>query len=41
MEENNSTLEAAKDMKKLMKKIDEMFIPSIRKRAQLAGIELE
>ena len=41
MDENNSTLEAAKDMKKLMKKIDEMFIPSIRKRAQLAGIELE
>ena len=40
MEENNSTLEAAKDMKKIMGNIDDIFIPSIKKTARAAGVEL-
>ena len=34
MLENKSTPEAAKDMKKIMKKIDNIFIPSIRETAR-------
>ena len=41
MEENNSTLKAAQEMKKMMKNVDDIFIPSIKKRARSADIELE
>ena len=39
-EENTSYMSAAKEMKSLMKKIDEIFIPSIKKTAKTAGVEL-
>ena len=41
MEVNNSTLEAAKEMKKIMNNIDNIFIPSIKKTAQEVGVELK
>ena len=40
-EGNISSVEAAKDMKKILKNIDDIFIPSIRKTAREAGLELE
>ena len=41
IEENSSSLEGSKEMKKVMKNIDNIFIPSIKKTAREAGIELE
>ena len=41
IEDSSSSLEAAKEMKKVMKNIDDIFIPSIKKTAKEANIELE
>jgi len=40
LDENLSTYEAVEEMSKLMKQIDELFIPSIRETAKSAGVEL-
>ena len=41
LDENLSTLDAVSEMGKLMDQIDELFIPSIRETAKLAGIKLD
>ena len=41
MDENSSTIEAAKEMKRVMKNIDDIFIPSIRKTAREIDLILE
>jgi len=41
LDENISTGEAVYEMRKLMNQIDEIFIPSIRETARLAGVDLE
>ena len=40
MEMNSFSLEGAKEMKKLMKSIDNLFIPSLKETANKAGINL-
>ncbi len=41
IKQNDSSLEAAKEMKKIMNNIDNLFIPSIKKTAQEVGVELK
>ena len=41
LDENLSTRDAVSEMDKLMDQIDELFIPSIRETAKLAGIKLD
>ena len=41
LDESISTKEAVSEMRKLMDQIDEIFIPSIRETARVAGLELE
>ncbi len=41
MDENSLTMEAAKEMKRVMKNIDDIFIPSIRKTAREIDLILE